>query len=55
SETELRTWMASEMPRYMIPKHVRFVNELPVTPTFKVEKYKLKARIMTELGLNILS
>ena len=35
----------------MIPKHIRFVEALPVTPTNKVEKYKLKQQIARELGL----
>ena len=51
-EDELRGWMNSEMPNYMIPKHVRFVDSLPVTPTFKVEKYKLKEIISRQLGLS---
>ncbi len=51
-EDELRAWIKKEMPRYMWPKHIRFVDALPITPTFKVEKYKLKAMIMEELGLN---
>ncbi|MBW2370093.1 MAG: AMP-binding protein [Deltaproteobacteria bacterium] len=51
SEGALRSWIKSEMPKYMIPKYIRFVNALPVTPTFKVEKYKLKTLILQELGL----
>ena len=51
-EDELRVWIKDELPRFMWPKHIRFVDNLPVTPTFKVEKYKLKAMIMKELGLS---
>ena len=51
SEEELRSWMAKEMPKYMWPRHIRFVDNLPATPTFKVEKYKLKDMIIKELGL----
>lgn len=51
SEENLRTWIKDEMPKYMHPRHIRFVDALPSTPTFKVEKYKLKAIIMEELGL----
>jgi carnitine-CoA ligase len=42
SEDDLRLWIRKEMPRYMQPKHIRFIDALPQTPTFKVEKYKLK-------------
>ena len=51
-EDELRGWIKDEMPRFMQPKYIRFVEDLPVTPTFKVEKYKLKAMIMKELGIS---
>ena len=50
-EDDLRAWMKDQMPRFMWPKHIRFVENLPVTPTFKVEKYKLKSLILKELGL----
>ena len=50
SEPELRPWIEAEMPKFMRPKHIRFIDALPQTPTFKVEKYKLKDRILRELG-----
>lgn len=50
AEDELRPWIKEEMPRFMQPRHIRFVDALPQTPTYKVEKYKLKDRILTELG-----
>jgi crotonobetaine/carnitine-CoA ligase len=50
SEQELRPWIEAEMPKFMRPKHVRFIDALPQTPTFKVEKYKLRERILLELG-----
>ncbi|MCC5812909.1 MAG: AMP-binding protein [Ectothiorhodospiraceae bacterium] len=48
-EEELRAYMRREMPRYMQPSHVRFVDALPVTPTSKVEKYKLKQSLLREM------
>jgi crotonobetaine/carnitine-CoA ligase len=38
------------MPKFMCPKHIRFIDDLPRTPTNKVEKYKLKEKILIELG-----
>jgi crotonobetaine/carnitine-CoA ligase len=38
------------MPKYMRPTHIRIVEALPVTPTSKVEKYKLKASLLEELN-----
>jgi len=51
TEAEIRDHARAVMPKYMIPKHIRFVETLPVTPTNKVEKYKLKQQIARELGL----
>ena len=42
SESELRTWIEKQMPKYMWPKYIRFIDALPQTVTNKVEKYKLK-------------
>ena len=50
SEEELRPWIDTEMPKFMRPKHIRFIDALPQTPTFKVEKYKLREQILRELG-----
>ncbi|MCF8064555.1 MAG: AMP-binding protein [Desulfarculaceae bacterium] len=47
-ETELRSWLDREMPAYMRPRHLRFVESLPQTPTYKVEKYKLKEMFLAE-------
>ena len=35
---------------YKIPRHVLCVTELPMTPTGKVQKHKLRARAIDELG-----
>jgi crotonobetaine/carnitine-CoA ligase len=48
SESELRLWMEKEMPKYMRPRHIRFIEALPQTPTHKVEKYKLKELFLGE-------
>jgi crotonobetaine/carnitine-CoA ligase len=43
------------MPKFMRPKYVRILRELPVTPTYKVEKYKLRKAILEELGASRLA
>ena len=50
TEDELRDHARRVMPKYMQPAHVRFVDALPVTPTNKIEKYKLKRQIIDELN-----
>lgn len=46
---ELHRFVGDTMPKYMRPKHIRLVTELPRTPTNKVEKYKLRAVLLNEL------
>ena len=48
-EKDLRAWLEANMPKYMRPQYIRFVDELPRTPTNKMEKYKLKEAILKEL------
>jgi crotonobetaine/carnitine-CoA ligase len=50
TEAELHAYAQQVMPRFMQPKHVRFVPALPLTPTNKVEKYKLKQALLAELA-----
>ena len=50
SEREIQAFAAETMPKYMRPRHVRLIDDLPRTPTNKVEKYKLRNSIMQELG-----
>ena len=50
TEEQLREWIKGEMPKFMWPRHIRVVDDLPKTATLKVEKYKLKEQILAELG-----
>jgi crotonobetaine/carnitine-CoA ligase len=54
-EEDLRQWIEKEMPRYMHPKYIRFIDALPQTPTYKVEKYKLKDLFLKEMRGNMLT
>jgi len=40
---ELIGFCAENMPYYMVPRYLDFIDELPKTPSEKVEKYRLKA------------
>ncbi|EKN70963.1 acyl-CoA synthetase /AMP-acid ligase II [Neobacillus bataviensis LMG 21833] len=53
TEAQLHEWVKDKMPKYMWPKHVRFTDEIPRTPTNKVEKYKLQQQLMAELRLRV--
>lgn len=50
NEQALHDFAAETMPKYMRPRHIRVVAEIPRTPTNKIEKYKLRALIIEELG-----
>ena len=59
---EIRSYLATELPKYMIPLHFIKVNELPLTPNGKINRNKLLelAKKMNELeakekndGLNL--
>jgi fatty-acyl-CoA synthase len=41
-EQRLRGQMQGRVARYKVPAHVRFVPELPLTPSGKVQKFKLR-------------
>jgi crotonobetaine/carnitine-CoA ligase len=35
--------LCAEMPRHAVPRYLRFVDELPKTPTQRVQKFRLRA------------
>jgi crotonobetaine/carnitine-CoA ligase len=45
---ELTQWLAQEMPYFMVPRYIRFVKELPKTPTERVQKNKLRDEGITK-------
>lgn len=46
---ELGIQLAGTMPKFMQPRYLRIVDALPLTPTNKIEKYKLKASLLREV------
>ncbi len=51
TEEEIREWIKTAMPKFMWPRYIRFIDDLPKTPTSKIEKYKLREKIKEELGI----
>ena len=39
---EIVAYCEPRMARYMLPRYIEFLNQLPTTPTAKVEKYRLR-------------
>jgi fatty-acyl-CoA synthase len=46
---EVRDFCRDHMAHYKIPKHVRFVSELPMTVTGKAQKFVMRQRMLAEL------
>ena len=51
SEDELIAFCRGQIASFKIPRHVRFVTEWPMSTT-KVQKFRLRERLMEELGLS---
>ena len=50
AEQEVHTFCTQVMPKYMRPRHIRIISDVPRTHTNKIEKYKLRQEIQSELS-----
>ncbi len=48
---ELRAFCEGQIAHYKIPRHVRFVDEFPLTVTGKVQKFIMREQMIAELGV----
>lgn len=48
---EIRDFCKGQIAHYKIPRHVRFVESFPMTVTGKIQKYLLREKMTTDLGL----
>ena len=44
SAEELARYINDNAPYFFVPRYIEFVSELPMTPTNKVQKYKLREK-----------
>jgi fatty-acyl-CoA synthase len=51
SEDEIREFCREQIAHYKVPRHIRFVQELPVTVTGKPQKFVMREAMVRELGL----
>ncbi len=49
-EDEIREYCRGKIAHYKIPRYVRFVDELPMTVTGKIQKFKLREKATEELA-----
>ncbi|HJS85634.1 MAG TPA: AMP-binding protein [Acetobacteraceae bacterium] len=50
TEEELRAFCRDQIAHYKVPRHIRFVDEFPMTVTGKIQKFIMRARTTEELG-----
>jgi fatty-acyl-CoA synthase len=48
---EIRDFCRDQIAHYKIPRHVRFVDEFPMTVTGKMQKFIMRERMVAELGV----
>jgi fatty-acyl-CoA synthase len=48
---EIRAWCSGRIAHYKVPRHIRFVDEFPMTVTGKIQKFKMREESIAELGL----
>ncbi len=53
SEEEVRQYGIERMARYKVPKHVFFVEDFPMTPSMKIQKYRLREMATEALGIDM--
>lgn len=50
-EEDILSFCQGQIAHYKVPRHIRFVKELPMTVTGKPQKFVMREALMTELGL----
>ena len=51
SADEVREFCRDQIAHYKVPRHIRFVDEFPMTVTGKVQKFIMRERMTAELGV----
>ena len=53
NEDEIIGHCKGRLANYKVPKYVKFVDDFPMTPLGKIQKFKLKDQAIQELGLSV--
>ncbi len=53
TEQEIRDFCSDQIAHYKVPRYIRFVQEMPMTITGKVQKFVMRDRMIEELGLDV--
>jgi fatty-acyl-CoA synthase len=52
NEDEIRSFCRERIAHYKVPRHVRFVAEIPMTVTGKAQKFRMREAMITDLGIS---
>ena len=50
---EVREFCRDQIAHYKVPRHIRFVDEFPMTVTGKMQKFIMREQMIAELGLRM--
>ena len=50
TEDDVKAFCKGQIAHYKVPRHIRFVEEFPMTVTGKMQKYLMRAKMSEELG-----
>jgi fatty-acyl-CoA synthase len=53
AEAEIRDFCREQIAHYKVPRYIRFVSEMPMTITGKVQKFVMREKMIEELGLAV--
>ena len=53
TEDEIRDFCRGQIATFKIPRYVRFVTEFPMTVTGKIQKFRMREQMLSELGLSV--
>ncbi len=51
TEDEIRDFCRNQIAHHKVPRHIRFVQEIPMTVTGKAQKFVMRDRMIQELGI----
>jgi fatty-acyl-CoA synthase len=51
TDDDIRQYCKAKLAHYKVPRYIRFVEQFPQTVTGKIQKFKIREQMMSELGL----
>jgi fatty-acyl-CoA synthase len=47
----IKDWLKEKVAYFKVPRHIRIVQEFPMTVTGKIQKFVMREKMIEELGL----